>query len=119
MTNKSLGKAGENEARNFLSSLGYTFLDKNWRYGKLELDLIFMDKKEIVFVEVKTRSSNDFGGAAEAVSHVKKKNMINAAQGWLMAKNLWETPCRFDIVCITKIKDTFKLVHYKNAFGIW
>lgn len=112
----NLGQKGEDFARSLLLSLGYRFLEKNWRSGHLEIDLIFEDGEEIVFVEVKTRSSDIFGGASEAVTTAKKSRLLRAAQLWLCAHDFWERPCRFDVVCLTRRENGFNAEHYINAF---
>lgn len=110
------GRKGEEFARRFLTERGYRFLEKNWRSQHLEIDLIFEDCGEIVFVEVKTRASSNFGGAREAVTEVKKSRLLRAAQAWLLAHDYWDRPCRFDVICLTGKGDGFIAEHYINAF---
>lgn len=111
-----LGKAGETYACNYLLQKGYTLKDKNWRYKHLELDLIFQDREQIVFVEVKTRASDLFGGPLGAISPVKMKKLIQAAQRWLIITDSWDTSCRFDVIGLTVNNEGFFLEHIINAF---
>lgn len=112
----SLGQGGETAAANYLRNMGYQILDRNWRAGKLELDIICAQNGYIVFVEVKTRSSNSRGGGAAAITPPKIRRLCKAAQIWLELKNCWDKPCRFDVICLTGAGDTFKVEHYPNAF---
>lgn len=111
-----LGQNGEAYARRYLEERGYRFLEKNWRFRHLEIDLIFEVGEEIVFVEVKTRSSNIYGGAREAVTSRKRNCLLQAAEAWLQARNFWERPCRFDVICLTGKDGSYLAEHYINAF---
>lgn len=113
-----LGKIGENIASRFLQSKGYAILGRNWRYGRLELDIVCEDGDTLVFVEVKTRSGKNFGGPAGAITKTKQRHMFQAAQGWLLEHEAWRRPCRFDIVCLVKSGNTFGVEHYRNAFDL-
>ncbi|MDO5484485.1 MAG: YraN family protein, partial [Desulfovibrionaceae bacterium] len=95
-----LGRAGEQAAALFLQRKGFTVIETNWRQGRLELDLICCHGAELVFVEVKTRSSRNFGGPSGSVTPAKMRNLSRAAQAWLAAHNAWQRPCRFDVVCL-------------------
>ena len=75
----TLGKNGELLALNFLTSNGYTILEKNYRYLKAEIDLIAFKENQLIFVEVKTRSTDYFGEPAEAVTRKKQRLMADAA----------------------------------------
>lgn len=112
----SLGRTGETLAVNYLRNIGYHILDRNWRAGKLELDIICDHDAAIVFVEVKTRSSNSRGGGAGAITRAKIKRLCTAAKIWLKSNDCWERPCRFDVICLTAAGDNFKLEHFPNAF---
>lgn len=111
-----LGINGEREAKKILIEKGYKFINANWRYKHLELDLIFQDGETIVFVEVKTRSTFSHGGAAGAITREKQKNLLKAALAWLQTNNLNERPCRFDVICLTGAKNDFLVEHFQNAF---
>lgn len=112
-----LGQAGEDLAASILRNRGYAILARNWRYRRLELDLICERRGTIVFVEVKTRSAAICGGGAGAITNAKKARLIKAAQAWLSINDMWSRPCRFDVVCLTAgDSETYRMEHYRNAF---
>ena len=78
-----LGRIGEDEACYYLAHEGYTLLDRNWRVGHLEVDIVAELFGEIIFVEVKTRSHEDAEQARLAVDLDKKRNLIAAAREYL------------------------------------
>lgn len=117
-SNIELGKNGESLAASFLLNKGYAILDRNWHFGHLELDLVCEKDDVIIFVEVKTRRGENYGGAAGAITENKKLHLARAAQGWLEEHDAWNRPCGFDIVCIVKNNSGFRVEHYSNAFHI-
>lgn len=98
---KKLGKAGEDRAARFLEKRGYRILERNFRMPFGEIDLIALHQGELVFVEVKTRTSGAFGAPELAVNPRKQQRMVRAALGYLKYKNLHQMPCRFDVVAIS------------------
>ena len=92
-----LGKKGEKIAEHYLLNNSYTVLEVNWRYLKAEIDIIAIKKEFIVFVEVKTRSSNDYGAPESFVSNNQQKRIINAAHEYITKNNI-EQEARFDIM---------------------
>ena len=110
-TANNLGLSGENRAANFLLKNNYQILARNFKFKKLEIDIIALDKTEdeVVFVEVKARKSSRFGSPALAVNSKKLINLQRAGQVFL-AQNQLEKNFRFDIISIlpTEIK------HFKN-----
>lgn len=113
-----LGQAGEAIAARFLASKGFTIIERNWRFGHLELDLVCRQEDCLVFVEVKTRRRLNFGGPLGAIGKNKKNRLARAAQAWLLAHKAWEKPCRFDVVCLVKSGNFFRPEHYPNAFDL-
>jgi putative endonuclease len=113
-----LGNRGEAAAERLLASKRYRILDRNWRRGRLELDLVCEDGDEIVFVEVKTRTAGTLGSPADGMNPAKRRNLIKAAQCWLAAHKAWERACRFDVVCVTDEGQELRLEHHTNAFGL-
>ncbi len=111
-----LGHAGEEAAATLQLRAGFRLLDRNWRQGRLELDMVCRDGAELVFVEVKTRRSEAYGGPAAAVTPAKRRLLTRAAQAWLTAHQAWHSPCRFDVVCLLRHGDTFSAEHYPHAF---
>lgn len=108
---------GEDLAAAYLSRNGYSILDRNWRQGRLEVDLICEFSDLIVFVEVKTRRNVCYGGGSGAVNADKRARILAAAQCWLLQNGRWQRPCRFDIVCLYGRGEYFRLEHYQNAFS--
>lgn len=110
------GEQGEQQARLYLSQKGYTLLESNWHDGHLELDIIADYHGELVFVEVKTRSSEDFAPAAEAVTPHKRANLVAAARSYLAQYGLWARPYRFDIITVVGKSKPFRITHLRRAF---
>ncbi len=102
------GKRGEETAAALLRRLGWTILDRNWRSGRLELDLVCQEGSTVVFVEVKTRTLGGMQSPAEALTLLKKERLVRAAECWLEAHDAWESPCRFDLVCVVAQRDTYQ-----------
>jgi len=113
-----LGGRGEAAAARLLVSKRYSILDRNWRRGRLELDLVCEDGDEIVFVEVKTRTADTLTNPADGMSLGKRRSLIRAARCWLAAHNAWERACRFDVVCVTDSGQELRLEHHTNAFDL-
>lgn len=111
-----LGHAGEDVAAAVLQKVGFRLLDRNWRKGRLEIDLVCADGDTVVFVEVKTRQAQGMSDPADAVTPEKQRRLARAAQGWLAAHDAWRRPCRFDVVCVLRNGDTFSAEHYRHAF---
>ncbi len=101
------GKSGEDAAVKHLQKLGYIILERNF-YCKLgEIDIIARYKEYLVFIEVKLRKNNRFGGAAVAVDRFKQQKIKRTAALYLQ-KNDIEPPVRFDVVLITTADDRIK-----------
>jgi putative endonuclease len=114
---KTLGQRGEAEAARFLRRLGYKILARGRRLAPGELDLVALDGRTIVFVEVKTRTSKETGHPAEAVDAVKQRKLTRLAVTFLKRHGLLEHPARFDVVAITWPDSGRPLIeHFKNAF---
>ena len=112
----ALGREGEEAAAGLLRRVGLRILDRNWRAGRLELDMVCQDGATVVFVEVKTRSSGEHGGPEAALTPAKQRSLCRAAQAWLAAHDAWDSPCRFDVVCLVAGGGTFSAEHYRHAF---
>ena len=98
---KLLGREGEDRAAKFLAKRGYRILERNYRTRSGEIDLIALDQGVVVFVEVKTRTSNAFGAPELAVTPQKQRRMLKAALGYMKYRKLHQVPCRFDVVAIS------------------
>ena len=111
-----LGRRGEVLAAQFLVDKGYEILDENWVHGKAEIDLIAYTKRQIVFVEVKTRTSVSFGMPEDFVSDAKQKQMELAANEYIELMN-HQGEIRFDIISVLFDKqDKYTIKHIEDAF---
>ena len=99
--NKSeLGKIGEDLAASYLQDLGYEILMRNWRFQRVELDIVALDKSTLVFCEVKTRSSLRHGMPSEAITPLKIQHIRTAALHWLGNHPARHQGMRFDAISI-------------------
>ncbi len=116
---KSLGQRGEDAAAKFLKRRGYRILARGHDSRLGELDIIAVDGRTIVFVEVKTRRSTDAGHPAEAIDPRKERRMTQAALAYLKAQRLLQHAARFDVVAVTWPENSRRptIEHYKNAFA--
>jgi putative endonuclease len=113
-----LGREGEHVAEQFLRKKGYKVVERNYRCAAGELDLIVLDRRVVVFVEVKTRSGKGFGSPLEAVEFRKQRRMIRAAQFFLSANKLHQRDARFDVVGISWSGREPVVEHIENAFEL-
>ena len=113
-----LGKQGEDFAERHLIEKGYKLVERNYRCAAGEVDLIVLDGRVIVFVEVKTRSGDRFGSPLEAVELRKQRKMVRAAQFFLSQKGLHQRDARFDVVGISWPGGKPIVEHIKNAFEV-
>ena len=109
------GKTGEEAAEKMLRKAGWRILARNWRQGRLELDLVCEDGEDLVFVEVRTRDAHGMVSPAESVSRAKQRTLARAAGAYLAAHDAWDRSCRFDVICVTA-DDTLNLEHIRHAF---
>ena len=99
MLKSLLGQTAEAHAERFLESRGLTRVARNWRCRFGEIDLIMRDQHTLVFVEVRLRSSAQFGGAAASVTSGKQRKLVSAAKMYLSSLSEWPL-CRFDVVAL-------------------
>ncbi len=116
-----LGARGEKAAARYLRRRGYKILLRNFRSGKAEVDLVARDKDWLVFVEVKTRETEQFGAPSEAVDRDKQRNLSKAALDYLRLLGNPRIHFRFDIVEVliadgSKRPDDIRLI--QNAFDL-
>ncbi len=97
LLNKQTGQVGEDAAVAFLKSKKYKIIERNYKNKIGEIDIIAQKGEDLVFVEVKTRSSEKFGTPAEAVTYYKKQKIVNAAK-WYISQNFTDLNIRFDII---------------------
>lgn len=101
MTNKEIGKYGENLAKKYLENLGYKILDMNYKYSRYgEIDIIALYKNELCFVEVKTRRNNKFGTPMEAITKDKLIKIQLSAKNYIQEKKPKFEHYRIDAISI-------------------
>lgn len=110
------GRFGEEIALRLLEAKGYIILELNWRSGSREIDIIAQEGTTIVFVEVKTRRSQHYGTALQAIEYKKQAYMISAAHHYMRLKSL-PYSARFDLVAIDYSSgEDYTVEHICNAF---
>jgi putative endonuclease len=114
-THNELGAKGESMAVQFLMSKNYQILEINWRWQKSEVDIIAQFNNTLVFVEVKTRSSDTFIKPEEAVHDKKQQLLIEAAEAYCEANNI-EMELRFDVIAIIHQGNKTTIKHIEGAF---
>jgi putative endonuclease len=114
----SLGKKGEDLAVAHLEKLKYRILARNYQCSVGEMDIIARDKDTLVFVEVKTRATRDFGGPAAAVNGRKQRQLSKVALSYLNQKKLRDVPARFDVVAVELIPPSLRIEVIRNAFEL-
>ena len=107
----------EDEAARRLEAKGYKILARNVRTRRSDLDIVALDGCDVVFVEVKARASDDFGGPAEAIDRKKRMRLVSAAKEFLVREHWFDRPCRFDAVLIWIDSSPLRIEHIVNAFG--
>ena len=116
---QTLGKRGEDMACRYLQSIGHTILERNWRAGHLEIDIISYDADGIHFVEVKTRQKNIQAPPQENVDTAKQKRIARAALRYLnTSKSLpgRDLECIFDVIAVTSDNDEMKIEWIPQAY---
>jgi putative endonuclease len=114
---RELGKLGEEIALKHLKKKTFKILQKGYRLHRGEIDLIAMDGKTLVFIEVKTRSPGALGLPEESVDIHKQRQIRKIAEGYLILNDIDEVECRFDVISIAfDEKGNHSLAHYKDAF---
>ena len=117
MSNKiGLGKQGEELAVSYLKSKGFKILEKNLRSRFGELDIIAQDRNTLVFIEVKTRTSEIFGSPIQGVDERKQSRLRNLALRYIAEKGLGEQEVRFDVLGILQTAQETKIEYIPNAF---
>ena len=113
------GENAEQAACDFLLAKKLLLIERNIRYPFGEIDLLMQDGKELVFVEVRFRRNQQFGGGVESVTPAKQKKMANAAQAWLSGNKQWANAgCRFDVVAVDWHENAFRFDWIKAAFNL-
>jgi putative endonuclease len=96
-----IGRKGEEAAARLLRRSGYKVLARNYRCRHGEIDIVAFEDGEYVFVEVKTRVTDEKGSALDAVTPAKQRKLARVAEQYLAERGLEDRPCRFDVVAVT------------------
>ena len=116
MTPKELGEYGEELATLHLIKQGYTILERNWFFGKNEVDIICQKEEGVlVVVEVKARNSDFFGDPQSFVSTGKQKSVVKVSNEYVLENDL-DVEVRFDIIAVLKNSKQERLEHFEDAF---
>ena len=110
-----LGKFGEEQAVAYLQQNGYDILETNWTFQKAEIDIIAQKENILAIVEVKTRSSIEFGLPQDFVKPKKIQLLVKAVNEYVISNDL-EVEVRFDIIAVYKEDGNFKIEHIEDAF---
>jgi putative endonuclease len=115
---QSLGRRGEAVATRYLRQLGYVIVARGHRDSIGEIDLVAVDGRTVVFVEVKTRASHETGHPADAVDEAKQRRLTRLALSYLKRHDLLECAARFDVIAITWPAGSGQptIEHIQNAF---
>ena len=112
-----LGLRGEEAAARYLKKLGYIIVARGHRDNIGELDLVAVDGRTVVFIEVKTRTSHDAGHPADAVDEAKQHRLTRLALSYMKRHDLLECQARFDVIAITwPDRGRPTIEHFQNAF---
>lgn len=114
MNNKLKGKTGEELACSYLKKNGYSILDRNYSTDVGEIDIVATDTKTLIFVEVKARSSEDYGYPGEAVTYVKRRKINQVAAQYMKKYRFFNVDVRFDVIEVYLEQRTVN--HIVNAF---
>ena len=110
-----LGKKGEQLAVNFLLDKGYEIVDRNYRFDKAEVDIIAKKEHTLAIIEVKTRSTTDFGDPQDFLKPKQIQRIVKAVDEYVLVNKL-DVEIRFDIIAIVKEQKGFSIEHLENAF---
>lgn len=110
-----LGCKGEMLAVRYLQELGFAIREQNWRCGHKEIDIVAQERDVLVFVEVKTRTTELYGDAVNAVTPAKMRRLILAADTYVKMKRI-DLDVRFDIITIVGADEKHRIEHIRNAF---
>jgi putative endonuclease len=114
---QKLGDIGEDMAAEYLREKGYKIIERNFRHNKYELDIICVDKNELVIVEVKSVRVKAFGSGEARISRTKQASIIKGSYAYLDRRSRFEgMDMRFDVVCVNLDSYPAEIIHYKAAF---
>ena len=114
----SVGKIGEDLAAKFLEEKNYTIVERNYRFGHGELDIIAEKDNFLIFIEVKTKKHGDFGDPINWIKRSKQLQIGRIARGYLYERNITDRDCRFDVILVRWEHGLWKIDHIENAFRL-
>ena len=117
MNSTELGRYGEEKAVDFLKNQHCKILDRNFSCKQGEIDIVAQDNKEIVFYEVKTRNSLEYGKPVDAVDNYKQKHIWEAAKYYLYKNNMMNEFVRFDVIEVYLKNDRVFINQIRNMFN--
>ncbi len=116
-TAQTVGQQAEDWALQYLQQQGLKLIERNFYCQSGEIDLIFRDKENLVFTEVRYRHKSSHGTGVETVDGAKQRKILRSAEYYLYSKKLWDHPCRFDVIGISlDTQQQVEIVWEKNAF---
>ncbi len=119
MDRTGIGRRGEDAAVAYLERAGMRVVDRNWRDGRGELDIVALDGDTLVICEVKTRMTDGQGTPEEAVSAAKRRRLVRLAASYVSAQGLEPCQIRFDVIALRVIADDRALLrHHRAAFEV-
>ena len=107
-------REGEKIATKYLETIGYLIKERNFKSKSGEIDIIAQKDDQIIFIEVKTRSSNNYGSGIEAINKIKQKHILITAAYYAFINHIEESNIQFDVIEILK-KDKFYIKHTRNC----
>ncbi len=109
------GKSGEDFAVEYLQEKGYAILNRNWRSGHKEIDIVAQWEDYMVFVEVKTRRNRTYGRPSDSVTEPKMRRLALAADAYVRCYRI-DMPVRFDILTVEGVFPHVSVQHIEDAF---
>jgi putative endonuclease len=116
LSKRMKGEIAERIAGAFLRKQGYTILETNFHFGRGEIDIIARDRNVLVFVEVKSKQSDQDGRPEDEVDKRKQSQVRRIAEGYLHVHDIRDVACRCDVVAIVGDEKSHILRYYKDAF---
>lgn len=111
-----VGKEGEDVAIQYLMQKGYKIIERNFYCKQGEIDIIARDKKELVFIEVKTRTNAEYGRPIDAITKAKQKHLIRTIEYYLLKHKLTNIPVRIDAIEVyKKMQNKYFVNHIPKA----
>ncbi len=110
-----LGNYGEQIARDYIVKKQMVLMESNYRWKHQEIDLIAMDRSDLVIIEVKTRKHRSYGAPEKSITKSKQRNLIKAANAYVQERQL-NLDVRFDVISIIHNSHETHIDHIQNAF---